>query len=391
MSANSITNLLLQAGISRNQISMLTNKGMSSSTSLANMLGKNGSFDELMSLDFQGIDNIANLIQGNASLPTAQMKNMEWGNQWGGGGNGAPAPGLSSFNNGVGGSNKRSIDDLVKALSGGLGNSNNNAVNNANNLANSTNFSNFIQATKQGNNNPAGAPTNDIAKYIQAQQLQQQQQQNQQQVNNMKYSNILQNMASGDMNRNVNQNMGGSDFLSMLNQSSQSMNNFPQQQQQQQNFNPFMQQLGLNQNPMMQLLAHAGAVGGGGGGNNVANLLAQSNGFNGVRGGMNNNILLGQFGQALGGNNYNNFRSNFIPASNQQNTVALIQQLVAAQQQRNVGGADVGAMNNQTEVPNVAEGENTLTIGTKRSMDDVNDGGDGDNGGRPTKKQMTAL
>ena len=388
MSANSITNLLLQAGISRNQISMLTNKGMSLSTSLANMLGKNGSFDQLMSLDFQSmqsIDNIANLIQGNARLPTAQMKNMEWGNQWGGGGNGAP-----SFNNGAGGNNKRSIDNLVKALSGGLGDSNNNAVNNANNLANSTNFSNFIQATKQGNNNLAGAPTNDIAKYIQSLTQQQQQQQNQQQVNNMNYSNILQNMASGNMNRNVNQNMGGNDLLSMLNQSSpQSMNNFPQQQQ---NFNPFMQQLGLNQNPMMQLLAQ------GGGCNNMANLFAQSNGFNGLGGGMNNNIPLGQFGQGLGGNNFNNFGSNFIPAGNQQNTVALIQQLIAAQQQSYVGGAnnnqtgapDVGAMNNQTEAPNVAQGDNNVTSGTKRSLDDVNDRGDGDNGG-PTKKQMTAL
>lgn len=239
MSANSITNLLLQAGISRNQISMLTNKSMSSSTSL----GKNGSFDQLMSPDFQSmqsIDNIANLIQENASLPTAQMKNMEWGDQWGGGGNSAPAPGLSSHNNGAGRNNKRSIDNLVKVLSGGLGNSNNN-VNNANNRANSTNFSNFIQATKQGNNNLAGAPTNDIAKYIQSLT-----QQNQLQVNNMNYSNILQNMTSGDMNRNVNQNMGGRESLSMLNQSSQSMNNFPpQQQQQQQNFNPFYAAAGV--------------------------------------------------------------------------------------------------------------------------------------------------
>ena len=389
MSANSITNLLLQAGISRNQISMMTNKGKSSSTSLANVLGKNGSFDHLMSLDFQSmqsLDNLANLIQGNASLlPTAQMKNMEWG------GNGAPAPGLSSFNGAGGGNNKRSIDNLVNALSGGMGNNNNNAANNSNNLANSTNFSNFIQATKQGNNNLAGGPTNDIAKYIQSLT---QQQQNQQQVNNMNYSNILQNMASGNMN-NVNQNMAGSDLLSMLNQSSQSMNNFPQpQQQQQQHFNPYTQQLGLNQNPMMQLLAQAGAVGGGG--NNVANLLAQSVGFNGLGGGMNNNIPLGQFGQACG-NNFNNFGSNYVPG-NQQNTVALIQQLIAAQQQRNVGGVnnnqagapDVGVMKNQTEVPNVAQGDNNITSGTKRSMDDVNDGGDGDNGG-PTKKQMTAL
>ena len=382
MSANSITNLLLQAGISHNKISMMTNKGKSSSTSLANVLGKNGSFDQLMSLDFQSmqsLDNIANLIQGNASLlPTAQMKNMEWG------GNGAPAPGLSSFNGAGGGNNKRSIDNLVNALSGGMGNNNNNAANNSNNLANSTNFSNFIQATKQGNNNLAGGPTNDIAKYIQS--LTQQQQ-----VNNMNYSNILQNMASGNMNY-VNQNMAGSDLLSMLNQSSQSMNNFPQPQQQ--HFNPYTQQLGLNQNPMMQLLAQAGAVGGGG--NNVANLLAQSVGFNGLGGGMNNNIPLGQFGQACG-NNFNNFGSNYVPG-NQQNTVALIQQLIAAQQQRNVGGVnnnqagapDVGVMKNQTEVPNVAQGDNNITSGTKRSMDDVNDGGDGDNGG-PTKKQMTAL
>jgi hypothetical protein len=130
----------------------------------------------------------------------------------------------------------------------------------------------------------------------------------------------------------------------------------------------------------------------------MANLLAQSNGFNGFGGGMNNNIPLGQFGQGLGGNNFNNFGSNFIPAGNQQNTVALIQQLIAAQQQSYVGGAnnnqtgapDVGPMNNQTEGPNVAQGNNNVTSGTKRSIDDVNDRGDGDDGG-PTKKQMTAL
>lgn len=147
---------------------------------------------------------------------------------------------------------------------------------------------------------------------------------------------------------------------------------------------------------MMQLFAHAGAVGGGGGGNNVANLLAQSNGF-GLSGGMNNNFPL--FGQALGGNNFNNFGSNYIPAGNQQNIVAIIQQLITAQQHSNISGANnnqagapyVGSMNNQTEAPNnVVQFDNNATLGTKRSMDDVNDGGDGDNGG-PTKKQMTAL
>jgi hypothetical protein len=264
----SLTNLMLQTGMSRNQISLLAGKGISSSASLANMLGKQRSFDRLMSLDFQSmqsIDNLANLIQAgmpnSGRVPKAQMKNMEWGTQW----TGAPAPGLLSY----GGGAKGSIENLVRVLSGNnrLGD-----TNNVNSHANATNFSNFVQgATQQGNNLAGGAPTNNLTNFIQSLT---QQQHNQQQDNSVNYSNIIQNMASGDVGGNsllqnnnaniasgANQNLGGSnDLMNMLNQSASSAGHFSQQQ----SFNPFMQQLnpqfgGPSQgNPMMQFLAQAG-------------------------------------------------------------------------------------------------------------------------------------
>jgi hypothetical protein len=259
----SLTNLMLQTGMSRNQISLLAGKGVYSSASLANMLGKQRSFDQLMSLDFQSmqsIDNLANLIHAgmpNTGVPKAQMKNMEWGTQWAG----APAPGHLSY----GGEAKGSIENLVRVLSGGAVGD----TNYVNNRANATNFSNFLQGTTQQGNNIAGgqiggAPTNDLANFIQSLQ---QQQHTQQQGNNINYSNILQNMASGNaggtslLQNSNNQNIGGSnDLMNMLNQSAPSTGNFSQQQ----SFNPFMQQLnpqfgGISQgNPMMQFLAQAG-------------------------------------------------------------------------------------------------------------------------------------
>jgi hypothetical protein len=260
---------MLQTGMSRNQISLLAGKGISSSASLANMLSKQRSFDRLMNLDFQSmqsIDNLANLIQAGmpntGRVPKAQMKNMEWGTQW----TGAPAPGLLSY----GGGAKGSIENLVRVLSGnnGLGDTNN--VNN--NHGNATNFSNVVQgATQQSNNLAGGAPTTNLTNFFQSLT---QQQHNQQQDNSVNYSNILQNLASGNVGGNsllqnnnasivsgVNQNLGGSnDLMNMLNQSASSAGIFSQQQ----SFIPFMQQLnpqfgGASQgNPMMQFLAQAG-------------------------------------------------------------------------------------------------------------------------------------
>lgn len=262
---------MLQTGMSRDQLSLLSGKGLFSSASLANMFGKQRSFDELMRLDFQSmqsIDNLANLIQNNmpsaGRVPTAQMKNVEWGAQWAG----APAPGPSTH----GGGSKGSIDNLVRVLSGdkNIMSDTNNITNNAN----ATNFTNFIHdQAHQGNNLAGGAPSNDFTNFIQSLT---QQQHNQQHVNNANFSNILQNIASGNvggnsllLNKNANnvsganQNLGGSnDFMNMLKQSGSTAGNIPQQQ----GFNPFMQQLnsqfgGANHlNPMMQFLAQAGEL-----------------------------------------------------------------------------------------------------------------------------------
>jgi hypothetical protein len=268
----SITNPMLHSGMSRDQITLLAGKGISSSVSLANMFSKNRSFDQLMSLDFQSmqsIDNLANLIQSmpnTGRVPKAQMKNVEWGNQWAG----ASAPGPSLYGEGA----KGSIENLVRVLSG-----DNNVMgdtNNVRNNANATNFTNYLQGAAHQGNNLAGdqmAPSNDLTDFIKSLT---QQQHNQQYGNNSNYRDILQNMASGNVGGNslhqnknsnivsgVNQNLGGSnDMMNIPNQSGQSAANFSQRQ----SFNPFMQQLNTqfggtsHGNPMMQYLAQAGEL-----------------------------------------------------------------------------------------------------------------------------------
>lgn len=423
----SITNLMLQTGMSRDQISQFAQKGISSSASLANMLGKQRSFDQLMSLDFQSmqsIDNLANLIQAGmpnqasglgGHIPKAQMKNMDWGTQGGAPamGNGASAGLLSS--SGVQGS----IENLVRTLpNNGGSNPAGAGSNNLSNQANATNFSNFLQlqnATQQGGNNPlasqaGGSSTNDISSLLQTLTQQQNQQQQQQMNNNISYGNLLQGMAAGgmgstasmlqnNMGQGLNQNPGGSsDFMNMLNQSAAaSVGNLPQN-----NVNPLMQQLtndsfggGLqnasNQgNPMMAALAQQQLLAQAGGGNSMANLLGQQNGLAGLAGGMHNS--LGSFGAALGGNFGGNLGaslggSNF--AAGQQNPAALLQQLLAQQQ----SGGGSGANNNQfgalgAQGTGQGSGNNTAS-GNKRSIDDVNGGED--DGGTAKKQQTVAL
>jgi hypothetical protein len=82
-SNNSMTSLMLKAGLSRDQLHALARENqLNSSSSLSNMLERQSSFDALMSLDFQSlqsIDNLANLIQtGNgvgSQIPRSGMKN----------------------------------------------------------------------------------------------------------------------------------------------------------------------------------------------------------------------------------------------------------------------------------------------------------------------------
>ena len=295
----SITNLMLQTGMSRDQISQLAQQGISSSASLANMLGKQRSFDQLMSLDFQSmqsIDNLANLIQAgmpnqangmSRGIPKGGMKNMDWGTQGAGAmgtqlgnNNASPAGGLLSA---AAGGMKGSIENLVRTLSGNSGNSgqgNNNAALaplNVNNQANATNFGHFLQnATQQGNNLAGGggqggsSGLNNILQTLTQQS--QQHQQHQQSTNNFNYGNLLQGMGGTSFLQNNNNNTPGNglgqnntsgttDLMSMLGQSAAGN---PSQQN---NLNPLMQQLndpfgGLQNaaaaapgNPMMAALA----------------------------------------------------------------------------------------------------------------------------------------
>ncbi len=120
----SINNLMLQTGLNRDQIAKLASSQMVSSASLANLLGKQRSFDGLMSLDFQSmqsIDNLANLIQAGMpnQVPKAEMKNMDWGAQGQGIANKMPAAaGLrGSLNNLATAANLQgSLNNLVRTL-----------------------------------------------------------------------------------------------------------------------------------------------------------------------------------------------------------------------------------------------------------------------------------
>ena len=79
-SGNSMTNLMLKTGLSRDHLSQLVRDHRNSSNTLSNMMERQSSLDALMSLDFQSlqsIDNLANLIQtgrGN-QVPRSGLKN----------------------------------------------------------------------------------------------------------------------------------------------------------------------------------------------------------------------------------------------------------------------------------------------------------------------------
>ncbi|GKY90712.1 hypothetical protein MPSEU_000044600 [Mayamaea pseudoterrestris] len=95
--SSSLNDLMLKAGLSRDQLSQLArDRGLSSNNSLSHMMNRQNSFDALMSLDYQSlqsIDNLANLMQnshgGNANhhshhalhnhFPDSGMKNADFG------------------------------------------------------------------------------------------------------------------------------------------------------------------------------------------------------------------------------------------------------------------------------------------------------------------------
>lgn len=188
----SINNLMLQTGISREQINQLAQtKGLSSSASLANMLGKQRSFDGLMSLDFQSmqsIDNLANLIQAGLpnQVPKGAMNNWDWSNA---ANNMAGAPSTNANAASFGDQNSRrtpnaasgpspdagSLENLVRSLS----NSNNQASQGGGAVTNqaNANFGNLLQSMQQGNSSASG-PSNSnagINNFLQSIQQQQQQ------------------------------------------------------------------------------------------------------------------------------------------------------------------------------------------------------------------------
>jgi len=428
----SLANLMLQTGMAPDQISQLAQGGgIASSASLANMLGKQRSFDQLMSLDFQSmqsIDNLANLIQqgmpnqgaGLRGTPArSQMKNMDWGTQGNNNNNNNIAAPQAILNQaGMGGS---SFDALVRTLSatthstansgqsGGSGSGGSAFSNTQRTQPNATNFGNLLQNAQGGLAGGQGLSTSaqDFSNILQGLTQQNQQQQQQQQGNANVNFNL--GMAPGGNNPGLNQNAAsGNMFLNMMTQQMAGGNNNMAQQQQQNNLNPLvMQQLAAgnaqfggqqtNQiNPMMALLAQQQLAQTG---NNMNHFLAQPQM-------MNTNPYASQLASL--GSTYNP-----APPINQagvanmptgnSNAMAFLNNLI---QQQGSGGTN----NNQaSEAPVMTtqgggggdndgstlvsnKTESTATSGEKRSIDEVvkNDGGAEVEDGEPsTKKQNT--
>lgn len=149
---SSMTDLLSGVGgLSRDQLSKLagSGNGLGSTTSLSNVMGRQNSFDALMSLDFQSlqsIDNLANLIQTGGvpagSVPQAGMKNADFGNL-GGMGGGNSATDLSAAAQRLASSGR--MESFLRSLS----NNNVGGSASATNLNSSTNLSNLMKSMQQ--------------------------------------------------------------------------------------------------------------------------------------------------------------------------------------------------------------------------------------------------
>ncbi len=161
-SGNSMTNLMLKAGISRDQLNALARENSNSSKSLSNMLERQSSFDALMSLDFQSlqsIDNLANLIQSgsgaNDNVPRSGMKNWSGDSHVTSSNNAesAPAPQKTSSGNLTSLSSLRRLasegrmESLIRSLSSG------NVSNKINNGSSNANFSNLLQSIQNSGSN----------------------------------------------------------------------------------------------------------------------------------------------------------------------------------------------------------------------------------------------
>jgi hypothetical protein len=274
---SSLTNLMLQSGMTRDQLSMLAASGLPSSASLANLLLKQRSFDQQFN-SMQSFEDLASMLQAGMpnNQPKAQMKNMDWGFQGVGGAASTTAgignmmnPGLMSF---AAGGGLQQPNANASAISSGLMNINNNQV------AEAAKYGTFLQnaTTLQGNNIAGGGQvggglttTNDINSYIQS--LAAPQKSQQQQVSGVNYGNLLQGIGGNSILQNDSQNsVRGNSFLNLINQSVASLGNMAQPQ----SYRPLMQNLQNDQfavaasqgNPMMmalaqqQLLAQAGTI-----------------------------------------------------------------------------------------------------------------------------------
>jgi hypothetical protein len=156
--SNSMNNLMLKTGFSRDELSQLARDRGLSSASLSNMIERKNSFDALMSLDFQSlqsIDNLANLIQSGASSSQAPASGMK---NWSAGDNSSSKnslAGLAGVNGSTGSlsqvarrlASTGQMESLLRSLS------NNNVRNNqgsAGGQSSTSNLQNFLQNVQGG-------------------------------------------------------------------------------------------------------------------------------------------------------------------------------------------------------------------------------------------------
>jgi hypothetical protein len=153
---NSLNNLMLRTGFSRDQLSQMAKDRGLSSTSLSNMAGRKNSFDALMSLEFQSlqsIDNLANLIQtggGTASrAPETGIKNWSADSAGGAGSGGinSAARRLASASNLEAFMRSLSNNNMSRGQLAGLGGDSNNGDSGAN----TSNLQSLLQGMSNGN------------------------------------------------------------------------------------------------------------------------------------------------------------------------------------------------------------------------------------------------
>lgn len=160
---NSMLDLMLKSGLSRDQLNQLVNEHRDTSNSLSDMLKRQSSLDALMSLDFQSlqsIDNLANLIQnGRANQTSNIMGTKNWQQDSNSSANHL-APGAASIGSNSNLSNLANarrlqsegrMESLIRSLS------NNNFSRGPGNLGSNANFNTLLQNMQ---NNLGGSTNN---------------------------------------------------------------------------------------------------------------------------------------------------------------------------------------------------------------------------------------